>query len=376
MPDENPWCITCDDWVNNGEIDGNPGHFTIPNKNTDGNRTLCRYADVSLPDEKYIGHVEIMTATCYGPGIPYSVASSLCDCGRRIIFDPYFVILEDNYKLEDNLETKSLPQRSLDNKFYSERTGLNFSYEAFFPPNFDENKEYAVLVDIYAGPGSQAIRSRFSLDFSDHLMTSKNNVILVRLDARGSGNDNDELKHSVYRKIGQIERVDVTDFVDWFSEQEFVDKSKLAIWGWSFGGYATSHVAAYNEGSQLFNCAVAVAPLTSRTYYDTLWSEITMGLPDDNTEGYTKGEVWGGDDSDMRNFDDIKFSVIHGTADDNVHFQNAARLSKEIIKSGADFNSYFYADEAHSINYAKNSKEHVYRLIERKLVDCLEHNVL
>ena len=112
------------------------------------------------------------------------------------------------------------------------------------------------------------------------------------------------------------------------------------------------------------------------TLYDTLWSEITMGLPEDNVEGYLKGEVWGGDDSDMRNFDKIRFSVIHGTADDNVHFQNAARLGKEIIKSGADFNSYFYADEAHSINYGKNSKEHVYRLIERKLVDCLEFNVL
>merc|ERR1712050_585365 len=103
--------------------------------------------------------------------------------------------------------------------------------------------------------------------------------------------------------------------------------------------------------------------LTSRLYYDTLWSEITMGLPDDNEDGYVKGQVWSADESNMSNFNKIKFSVIHGTADDNVHFQNAARLSKEIIKSGADFNAYFYADEAHSINFGEKSKEHVYRLI-------------
>ena len=88
------------------------------------------------------------------------------------------------------------------------------------PPNFDSSKKYPLLVDIYAGPGSQAIRSRFSLDFSDHYMTSNREVILARLDARGSGNDNDFLKHAVYRKIGQLERVDVTDFVKFYRRND------------------------------------------------------------------------------------------------------------------------------------------------------------
>ena len=155
-------------------------------------------------------------------------------------------------------------------------------------------------------------------------------------------------------------------------ENDFVDSDKLAIWGWSFGGFATSHVAAYPEGAELFSCAVAVAPLTSRLYYrpftkkigyktpkislnfieavcyDTLWSEITMGLPSDNAEGYKLAEIWS---NDMRGYRKLKYTVIHGTGDDNVHFQNSARLTKELIGSGAEFNAYFYADEAHSINY-------------------------
>ena len=374
---QEPWCVTCDNWKA-GEETGNQGNLTIPARfglRSGQDRLQCLYANIGLMTETYgqnlvIGHEQLVTVTCYGPDVPFTVATKLCDCGRRLLFQNYFNVLQDNYQLEENYFTKrTVPSREFA-LHKAETQPYTYQYEIWKPQNFDETKLYPVIVDIYAGPGSQAVTSKWSLDITDHVMLSQENAVVLRVDTRGSGNAGDKLMHEVYKIVGQLEKVDITDFVNEFSrDKAWIDKSKIAIWGWSFGGYATSHVATYNKGAETFTCAVAVAPLTARIYYDTLWSEITMGLPSENMDNYLKGEPW---NSEIEAANNLKFTFIHGLGDDNVHFQNSARMNTELIKAGVDFNSYFYADEAHSINYGKNAKEHVYKLVNRKIHECFE----
>ena len=385
-----PWCVTCDGWQAGGET-GNPANLTIPVKFGESkgeDRSQCRYANVGLPGNSayngqntVIGELAKITVTCYGPDVPFTLYTRVCDCGRRLLLNNYFTVLEDNYILEENYfeGNKLLPTRQFG--FHQAKNGLEeytWQYEIWYPPTFDpsSNKKYPVIVDIYAGPGSQAVTSAWSLDVSDHVMVTQMDAVLLRVDTRGSGNAGDKLMFEVYQIIGQLEKVDVTNFIKEFSDNldqdpeianNWIDHEKVAIWGWSFGGYATSHTATYHNGAEVFNCAVAVAPLTARIYYDTLWSEITMGLPSENQINYDKGEPW---DSEIEAAKNLKYTLIHGTGDDNVHFQNAARMNKELIKAGVEFNSYFYADEAHSISYDPNAKKHVYKLVVRKIDEC------
>lgn len=384
---KDPWCITCDNWSDWSEMEqGNRGSLSIEAKygpNAGNPRATCRYADVSAQTSNFfaglyhIGKEPVVTATCYGPDVPSSIATRLCDCGRRLLLaeeNEYRAIVADNYKLEQNYyETRLTPTREF-GLWKSQKTEYTFQYEIWSPPHFDASKQYKTVIAVYAGPGSQAVLSRWSLDVSDHVMTTSSNTVVMRVDTRGTGNQGDKLMFEVYKIVGQLEKVDVTNFINEFEhENAWVDPDNLGLWGWSFGGYTTTHTALSAYGADTFKCAVAVAPLTARLYYDTLWSEITMDLPKVNNDNYLKGEPW---NTELEAANNIKYTVIHGTGDDNVHFQNSARLNKELIAGGVEFNAYFYSDEAHSINYGDNAKIHVYKLVTRKLDECFDQNML
>ncbi|CAK8673095.1 unnamed protein product [Clavelina lepadiformis] len=141
----------------------------------------------------------------------------------------------------------------------------------------------------------------------------------------------------------------------------------MAVWGWSYGGYTTTFTIS--EGAEVFKCGFAVAPLATRFLYDSIHTERYMTLPEDNVDGYEKCSIL---NSDLENFKKASYSIIHGTADDNVHFQNAALISKALIEANVDFDNFYYADEAHSVNYGPNSNRHIYKLLTSKARRCFD----
>ena len=154
-----------------------------------------------------------------------------------------------------------------------------------------------------------------------------------------------------------------------------IDSSRVGIWGWSFGGYATTHTLLYPD--TVFTTGVAVAPLVSRFNYDSMHTERFMDLPENNQDNYDKCSLLYQNISQMH---DKQYTIISGTMDDNVHFQNAAQISKALFKENVQFNAMvslwnkcfiktvffkFYGDEAHSIRYGQGNNRHIYRVITR-----------
>ena len=257
-----------------------------------------------------------------------------------------------------------------------------FNYEIWTPDHFEKNsdEQHGLVVEIYGGPGSQKVLNRWSFGLSSHFATSNCstclNAIHVKLDARGSGNSGDEMMHATYKKLGWFEKVDITEFVralvfnqptiNWLNPiSGKIDADKTAIWGWSYGGFATLHTLSL--GDDVWKCGVSAAALNSRYYYDSIYTEMAMDTPENNFDGYSNGTVT---DQGLNNLKKVKLTMLHGTADDNVHFQNGALISKELVKAGVEFNNYFYADEAHHMT--GNADRHAYRLIFRKIEDCFE----
>jgi len=344
------------------------------------NREECLYATASSYS---IEKSDYLSVSCYGPDIPSTIITKFTKSGHAFQTEFYKYEVEDNLKLVNNLEELELPTVQY-GKFPS-KTGFEFQYEIWTPYKFQElNKLHPIIVEIYGGPTSQAVKSRWGFGLSSHYATSNcedsgcAHAIHVKLDGRGSGNAGDELMHSVYEKLGWYEKVDITEFVRAlvFSESDLgwlnpvagrVNPDQVGIWGWSYGGFATTHTMAF--GDDVWKCGVSVAALNSRLYYDSIYTEMAENTPQNNPNGYSNGTIT---EMDLSNFHKVKFTMIHGTADDNVHFHNGAMISKALINEGIEFNNYFYGDEAHSINYGLNSKDHVNKLIFRKMNECFQ----
>merc|ERR1719500_27141 len=173
------------------------------------------------------------------------------------------------------------------------------------------------------------------------------------------------MMHATYKKIGQFEREDVSNFAAYLMRQyPALDSSRVGIWGWSFGGYATTHTLLYP--GTVFTTGVAVAPLVSRFNYDSMHTERFMAMPSDNWDNYLKCSLLEQNITQMHN---KQYTIIAGTMDDNVHFQNAAQITKAFIKNGIDIDAQFYADEGHSINYSGMNNRHIYRTITRRFIE-------
>lgn len=249
---------------------------------------------------------------------------------------------------------------------YESSTGITFNYQMYKPQDFDPNKKYPMMVEVYGGPGFQKVRDSWTDGWSSTHLVSQYDIITVNLDARGSGYRGDGIAHMMYKKLGQFEKKDNTELAQYLAQTyDWIDESRVAIWGWSYGGYATTHTIS--EGAGVFKCGLAVAPLATRFLYDSIHTERYMDVPDNNVDGYEKCSIL---NTNLDNFKRATYSIIHGTADDNVHFQNSALITKALIDAGVDFDDFFYADEAHSINYGSNNPAHIYKLLTKKTRQC------
>uniref|UniRef100_A0A8C5IBC4 Dipeptidyl peptidase 4-like n=1 Tax=Gouania willdenowi TaxID=441366 RepID=A0A8C5IBC4_GOUWI len=238
----------------------------------------------------------------------------------------------------------------------------DFWYEMMLPPNFKKNKKYPLLIDVYGGPCSQSVEFRFKLNWGTYLASSLG-IIVASFDGRGSGYQGDEILHSIYRRLGTFEVEDQIAAVRKFIDMGFIDKDRIAIWGWSYGGYVAS--MALGAGSGLFKCGIAGAPVSKWEYYDAVYTERYMGKPSDNSEFYQNSSVT----SRAENFKSVDYLLVHGTADDNVHFQQAAQISKALVDKQVDFEAMWYTDNSHT--FRGSSFHHIYIHMSHFLKKCL-----
>jgi dipeptidyl-peptidase-4 len=222
------------------------------------------------------------------------------------------------------------------------------------PANFDASKKYPVLFCNYGGPGSQQVSNRYGAVSMWHQLLAQNGFIIVSVDNTGTGFRGEEFKKKTYLQLGKLEIEDQVDAAKWMATLPFVDRDRIGHWGWSYGGFMSS--LAITKGSDVFKAAIAVAPVTSWRFYDNIYTERYMRTPAENKKGY--------DENAPVNFTDRirgNFLLIHGTADDNVHFQNSVEFVKALVKSNIDFTSAYYPNKNHSISgQADNTTFHLY----------------
>lgn len=222
------------------------------------------------------------------------------------------------------------------------------------PAGFDPGKKYPVLFCNYGGPGSQQVANRFGAVSSWHQLLAQKGFIVVSVDNTGTGFRGEEFKKKTYLQLGKFEIEDQIDAAKYLGTMPFVDKDNIGHWGWSYGGFMSS--LAITKGNEVFSAAVAVAPVTNWRYYDNIYTERYMRTPQENAKGY--------DDNSPINFTDRikgKYLIIHGTADDNVHFQNATQMISALVKSNIDFESAYYPNKNHGIGgMADNTTFHLW----------------
>ncbi len=231
------------------------------------------------------------------------------------------------------------------------------------PFNFDPSKKYPVLFCNYGGPGSQQVANRFGAVSYWHQILAEKGFIVVSVDNTGTGFRGEEFKKKTYQELGKFEIEDQIDAAKYLGNMSFVDKNNIGHWGWSYGGFMSS--LAITKGADVFNAAVAVAPVTNWRYYDNIYTERYMRTPQENAKGY--------DDNSPINFTDKikgKYLIIHGTADDNVHFQNSVQMIKALVKSNVDFESAYYPDKNHGIGgMLDNTTFHLWSKMTRWILE-------
>lgn len=224
------------------------------------------------------------------------------------------------------------------------------------PPDFDPAKKYPVLFYNYSGPGSQIVRDAWGgAQALWHQMMAQEGYIIFMIDNRGTGGRGKSFKNVIYKNLGHWEVNDIIEAAKYLQSLPYVDGERIGIWGWSYGGYISALTIL--QANEYFKCAVSVAPVTHWKFYDTIYTERYMSTPELNPEGYEKSAV-------INKADKLKgkLLLIHGTADDNVHFQNTAVFVDELIKANKQFSLMFYPGKNHGI-YGGKTREQLFTLI-------------
>jgi len=242
--------------------------------------------------------------------------------------------------------------------------GIELNYWMLKPANFDPNKKYPLLMFVYGGPGSQQVLDRWGgRNYLWYQHLAQQGYVVACVDNRGTGGRGEEFKKMTYQQLGKYETIDQVGAARYFGDQQFIDKSRIGIWGWSYGGYMSS--LCISKGADVFKAAVAVAPVTNWRYYDNIYTERFMRTPAENPVGYD-------DNSPINHVSKIKgnYLIIHGTADDNVHFQNTVEMVDAMIEAGVKFDSEIYPNKAHGIS-GKRTQYHLFSRISAFLAEKL-----
>ncbi|KHJ80156.1 peptidase, S9A/B/C family, catalytic domain protein, partial [Oesophagostomum dentatum] len=246
-----------------------------------------------------------------------------------------------------------------------ERATLPSGYEVHIaimkPPKFDPSLKYPILVDVYGGPNSCKVWRSTPTPNMIHFCSNLG-AIVVRVDGRGSCNRGWNIKAPVYKSLGQYEAIDTIAAVKHLiAKYPFMDKERVAVFGWSYGGFLSSHIAIRDQG-ETFKCAVAVAPVVDFMLYDSAYTERYLGIPLENPSGYNASQLLNKAGL-IRN---VKYLLAHGEADDNVHFQNSALLAEALQAELVHFTQLVYSNQDHSMG---SRQAHLFMEIGRFLAE-------
>ena len=271
-------------------------------------------------------------------------------------------VIVNNQPLKEKLNADNIGTKEL----FVLKTAVGNELNAYVikPKDFDPNKKYPVLMYQYSGPGSQNVNNTYfnSNDYW-HMMLAQEGYIVFCVDGRGTGYKGEEFKKQTYLQLGKYEVEDQIAAAKEIGNLPYVDKARIGIWGWSYGGFMASNVLF--KGNDVFKAAIAVAPVTNWRYYDSVYTERFMRTPEENAAGYD-------DNSPINYANQLKgnFLLIHGSADDNVHPQNTFELSEALVQANKDFDMAIYTDKDHGI-YGGNTRVQLYR----KMTTFLKKNL-
>ncbi len=263
-------------------------------------------------------------------------------------------VLEKNEALVKTVAEYGLATKELFS--FKASDGTTLEGQMLKPNNFDASKKYPVLIYQYSGPGSQNVSNSFGgAHFYFHQMLVQKGYIVAIIDTRGTGSRGEAFKKLTYKQLGKYELEDHITGAKFLASLDYVDGSRIGIWGWSYGGYMTT--LAMTKGGGLFKMGIAVSPVTNWRFYDTVYTERYLRTPQLNASGY--------DENSPSTFaKDLQgnFLLIHGTGDDNVHFQNSVVLQDALINAGKQFQSFYYPDKHHVIQGEK-TRFHLYSMM-------------
>ena len=262
--------------------------------------------------------------------------------------------LEDNSRL-DRLLSSSY---KLSPKTFStiEAGGIALNTWMILPHDFDSTKKYPVYFNVYGGPGhNEVLDSWDGSDYMYHQLLAQQGYIVFCVDPRGTMYRGTEFKKSTYLELGKLETEDILNCAKALGEYSWIDKNRMGIMGWSYGGFMSS--LAITKGADLFKMAIAVAPVTSWRYYDNIYTERFMRTPQENAKGYD-------DNSPINHVTKLKgnYLLIHGAADDNVHYQNTMEMVNAMVAANKQFDLFIYPNKNHGI-YGGNTRNHLFQMM-------------
>ena len=260
-------------------------------------------------------------------------------------------VIKDNATLKESLSKYNISKKEFSTISVN---GNQLNMWMLKPTNFDATKKYPVLMFQYSGPGSQQVANKWnaSNDYW-HNMLAQKGMIVVCVDGRGTGFKGSNFKKSTYLNLVKYETEDQIAAAKKLAERAYIDEENIGIWGWSFGGHMSTN--SLLKGSDIFTTAIAVAPVTSWRFYDTVYTERFLRTPQENPGGYD-------DNSPVNYAGKLKgnYLLVHGTGDDNVHVQNSYRMINALIEANKQFDMFIVPDRTHGIYKGKNTRLNLY----------------
>lgn len=268
-------------------------------------------------------------------------------------------------KLEDNAALKeTLKNYEISNKeFFTFKTseGIELNGWMLKPAGFDPGKKYPVFMTQYSGPNSQQVLDKWSIGWNEYL--AQEGFIVACVDPRGTGARGEEFRKTTYLQLGKLESDDQIEAARYLTSLPYVDKNNISIYGWSYGGFMAA--LCMQKGADVFKAGISVAPVTNWRFYDSVYTERFMRSPYENPDGYD-------DNSPLKHAGLIKgkYLLIHGSADDNVHFQNSMEFAEQLVQAGVQFEMATYVNRNHGIAGGK-TRMHLYT----KMTNFLKENL-
>ncbi|XP_037395183.1 inactive dipeptidyl peptidase 10-like isoform X2 [Pygocentrus nattereri] len=317
----------------------------------DLNKAHCTFfsADFSPTRQHVILH-------CRGPGAPTVILHTLNTAN-------YF-ILENNSLLKAALRYKRI-QLTEYKSLQIDRFELPLKIA--LPPDFSDSRQYGLLLMIDSGPGGQQVDDQYSIDW-DSVLVSSDNIIVARLDGRGSGFQGQKILQEVHKRLGVVEVQDQLAALEYLLKFPYIDQTRIGVFGRGYGGYVTLLLVKSTES--LFKCAVAMSPVTDWTLHASAFSERYLGTPLQDDSRYQSSSVL----QNIKGFKDQTLMLVHGTADANIHFQHSAELIKNLVKVGANYTMQIYPDEGHFLS--ERSRQHLSASLSSYFRSCLQEEML